>query len=121
MNDKLNKFTSGTINLGEMASKMGSAVDTLNSLGYTYEGGQLWKPPVGDKPDYIKWEKGELQGDPPIGTKFEYDLYDRSGPNWIEVVCISKTKKYCILQYKDEEFVINNTDLRFNYRRIKTP
>ena len=29
-----------------------SAVKTLEQLGYTYHGGELWKPPLGKAPDF---------------------------------------------------------------------
>lgn len=34
-------------------SKYDAAVATLESKGYTWNGGQLWKPPLGTAPDYI--------------------------------------------------------------------
>lgn len=30
-----------------------AAVRTLEQMGYTFNGGQLWKPPLGSPPDYI--------------------------------------------------------------------
>ena len=32
--------------------RLRSAKETLTHLGYTNEGGQLWKPPIGKKPDF---------------------------------------------------------------------
>lgn len=29
-----------------------AAILTLQGKGYTYHGGQLWKPPIGNKPDF---------------------------------------------------------------------
>lgn len=34
--------------------RVNSAVATLRRLGYTDCGGQLWKPPLGKKPDFVK-------------------------------------------------------------------
>jgi hypothetical protein len=31
-----------------------SAVETLTRLGYTWEGGELWKPPIGKKPVFME-------------------------------------------------------------------
>lgn len=31
-----------------------AALETLEHLGYTYEGGELWKPPNGEVPDFDK-------------------------------------------------------------------
>lgn len=36
--------------------KGAAAIKTLESLGYTYNGGELWKPPLGKKPDHITSE-----------------------------------------------------------------
>jgi hypothetical protein len=33
-------------------SESSAAIATLKGLGYTHHGGQLWKPPVGQKPDF---------------------------------------------------------------------
>lgn len=30
-----------------------AAVKTLRNLGYTYNGGEVWKPPLGDLPTHI--------------------------------------------------------------------
>jgi hypothetical protein len=53
-----------------------SAIRTLKMLGYSDNGGQLWKPPIGKAPDFITSDKpaftqamadaGEL---PPVGSK----------------------------------------------------
>lgn len=32
--------------------ELAAAIATLNAMGYTYNGGQRWKPPVGKKPDF---------------------------------------------------------------------
>lgn len=31
-----------------------SAIKTLDKLGYTYHGGELWKPPIGDTPEFVE-------------------------------------------------------------------
>lgn len=36
--------------------ELSSAVTTLDRLGYTYEGGELWKPPLGPKPSFLDVE-----------------------------------------------------------------
>jgi NTP pyrophosphatase (non-canonical NTP hydrolase) len=38
----------------EEAQRRRAAVDTLTRLGYSWHGGVLWRPPLGDAPDYIK-------------------------------------------------------------------
>ena len=50
------------------AEEGNAAIETLSRLGYKWNGGQLWKPPIGPKPDYIAW-KGE--GNPPVKTVCE--------------------------------------------------
>ncbi|AUR89188.1 hypothetical protein NVP1121O_160 [Vibrio phage 1.121.O._10N.286.46.C4] len=37
----------------ESYSRDTAAKNTLEDLGYSWEGGSLWKPPLGTKPDYI--------------------------------------------------------------------
>src|SRR5262245_11717549 len=32
-----------------------AAIRTLENLGYTYHGGELWKPPLGEAPDFEKF------------------------------------------------------------------
>jgi hypothetical protein len=47
-----------------------SAVTTLSGLGYTWHGGQEWKPPLGKRPEYL--EPGLLlQVGYPIGADGE--------------------------------------------------
>lgn len=33
--------------------KMVAAYNTLKKMGYTYHGGELWKPPLGEAPDFV--------------------------------------------------------------------
>jgi len=35
-----------------MTNEKDAAVSTLQNLGYTYQGGMLWKPPLGKAPDF---------------------------------------------------------------------
>lgn len=41
-----------------------AAVCTLQKMGYTFEGGALWKPPLGGAPAYTKpyteWRRGDV-------------------------------------------------------------
>lgn len=52
-----------------------AAIDTLKSLGYTYEGGEMWKPPIGAcKPapeawyDMVAWARKAGNPDMAFGT-----------------------------------------------------
>ena len=36
----------------EVVGTTEAAASTLKALGYTYNGGQLWRPPLGKKPDF---------------------------------------------------------------------
>ena len=56
-----------------------AATKTLDSLGYSWNGGELWKPPIGPTPDYIAWN-GE--GLPPVKTVCEALIPD---VGWREV------------------------------------
>lgn len=42
-------------------TKGSTAMATLKNLGYTWNGGELWKPPLGKEPDYIKPVKVEYE------------------------------------------------------------
>ena len=33
--------------------KMSAAVNTLHNKGFTYEGGEQWKPPLGEPPKWV--------------------------------------------------------------------
>jgi hypothetical protein len=44
---------------------------TLQHLGYTYHGGEQWKPPLGKPPAYLTWD-GESR--PPVGAETEYSI-----------------------------------------------
>jgi hypothetical protein len=46
------------------------AVKTLESMGYTYHGGEYWKPPLGKKPDWLEPEW--VDGLPPVGSKVRF-------------------------------------------------
>jgi len=46
--------------------KESAAVRTLEKLGYTHNGGELWKPPLGAPPELIKEQKTE---EPPLCTR----------------------------------------------------
>ena len=55
-------------NYADESAKYGAALKTLQDLGYTYHGGEMWKPPLGTPPAYITWD-GE--GIPPAGAECE--------------------------------------------------
>lgn len=38
----------------ESNHKLNTAAKTLEQLNYSYNGAELWKPPIGEKPDYIE-------------------------------------------------------------------
>lgn len=44
-----------------------AAIKTLEGMGYTYRGGEMWKPPIGNAPSYM------------VGEKNLYNLMDESG------------------------------------------
>lgn len=51
-------------------SRIVAAIQTLESSGYTYNGGKLWKPPVGKAPAYLTEWNGE--GLPPVRCEVEF-------------------------------------------------
>lgn len=44
-----------------LSDEAAAAVATLNHLGYTWQGGKQWKPPVGLPPSYINDDRAELE------------------------------------------------------------
>lgn len=44
----------------EQVHARNAAVKTLEKLGYTYHGGELWEPPIGEVPSYIKQPQVEV-------------------------------------------------------------
>lgn len=76
-----------------------AAVRTLEALRYTYHGGEMWKPPIGERPPRVlivtnrngaAWGRGADVVAPGVSlTGFGYDLiYVDSGvvcpPEWVE-------------------------------------
>lgn len=81
----------------DVAKKI-AAFETLQSLGYTWQGGQLWKPPLGQPPAYIAWD-GE--GRPPVGAETEYRIMNTRLPEkWF----------YAKILYISENWVIFTDD-----------
>lgn len=74
-----------------------AAQATLQHLGYTYHGGEQWKPPLGKPPAYLTWD-GE--GRPPVGAETEYYIESRRGRKWL----------YAKILYISAEWVIFSDD-----------
>ncbi|WP_313824034.1 hypothetical protein [Leclercia sp.] len=76
------------------SAKKLAAFDTLQHLGYTWHGGEKWKPPLGQPPAYITWD-GE--GRPPVGAETEYRIMTARNPEkWL----------YAKILYISEDWVI---------------
>jgi hypothetical protein len=55
---------------------------TLAYLGYTYEGGERWKPPLGTLDDYNRdYERGHLEGNQQLLIKLSVILAMWSKPH----------------------------------------
>ena len=92
-----------------------AAVLTLEKLNYTYHGGQLWKPPIGQKPDWVDEDKAvqarELDGSgavewadglPPVGTVCEYENYTMG--EWRKGEVIAHYKNVIVIADCDSGF-----------------
>lgn len=77
-----------------LSDEVVAAVATLNHLGYAWQGGEQWKPPVGLPPPYINDDRAELEAyrkaskEPVayIGVNMLNDMRDesrQSGRVWI--------------------------------------
>lgn len=61
----------------EKVSRGAAAVRTLENLGYTYHGGELWEPPIGEVPERFKFKHREFDkaSDAVIAFENGEDLY----------------------------------------------
>lgn len=53
-----------------------AAIETLENLGYTYNGGQLWRPPLGPKPDFVDYDGWKAGDECWISNENGYELID---------------------------------------------
>jgi len=61
------------------------AVKTLESMNYTYHGGEYWKPPLGEAPAYLQEWEGGL---PPVGVECEAVHFD----SWVPVEVVAHVR-----------------------------
>ncbi len=85
------RFTSST-------EKDRAATRTLESLGYAYHGGEVWKPPVGQPPAYITWDG---KGQPPVGTVCE--VKPASDIHGWELFKVVGSEDGCVFGFKKRE------------------
>ena len=64
--------------------KLRAAVKTLEQMGFSHCGGELWKPPLGPKPGFLDWT-GE--GLPPVGTVCE--IYIDKTATWVKSTVVA--------------------------------
>lgn len=86
-----------------------AAINSLEQLGYTYHGGQIWKPPVGEAPAYITGWDGK--GFPPVGVSVEF----KSGNRWYPATVTAITEQIIVLKDQhgsEEATAINLANLR---------
>jgi hypothetical protein len=57
----------------EQPAKQAAAIKTLEFLGYTYHGGEQWKPPLGKKPEWLD-EPAPAQQEPVLQDIEQYRL-----------------------------------------------
>lgn len=89
----------GSVSAG--AGEVTAAIKTLQSKGYTYHGGEQWKPPAGNKPDFdlIDTLRAQLEEKADITLyqvmrAYEYACthphgYQRGTTNWCAAVAHS--------------------------------
>lgn len=78
-----------------------SAYSTLENLGYTYNGGELWEPPIGLAPDYIKETTSVF--DKPNWVTFNADK-DLMG---IFDDILEHNKDYKVVGYTENAYIID--------------
>lgn len=65
-----------------------SAVETLQRMGYTYHGAQLWKPPLGvDASEPLRWEFAGPGGLKRFLTQKQYDTQTPGTQKWYRPIC----------------------------------
>lgn len=95
-----------------------AAQATLQHLGYTYHGGEKWKPPLGKPPAYLTWD-GE--GLPPVGAETEYRIMTARRPEkWLYAKILYISEDWVV--FADGDFVehCERTD-GFTFRRYVSP
>jgi hypothetical protein len=50
-----------------------AAIDTLKFLGYTYHGGEKWKPPLGKRPDWLNEPAQPAPVQEPVAAESKFD------------------------------------------------
>jgi hypothetical protein len=78
-----------------MESKRKAAVATLEHRGFTWHGGDLWKPPLGLPPEFVSNDRAELQEyRKAAATKqvpFMYGIEDPDGNAYLDENCVGRT------------------------------
>ena len=112
-----------------------AAIKTLANLGYTYHGGELWKPPIGKPPEYItesQWLPEVVQdwkdGWPTVGKECE-KLWDQDTGVYYRVNVIAQDYNNTIFRWLEgpskgglsESFVGVKANGMPIFRPIKTP
>jgi len=104
--------------LDESVDRGIAAIKTLEGIGYTDNGGELWKPPIGKIPEHMKEWDGE--GLPPVGIQIEY-CPDYSTPatpagRWYGAIVVAYHGEHIWLSDNGVRLVSN-----LKFRPIKTP
>jgi hypothetical protein len=98
----------GDVSTPEQRTLASTAVKTLESLGYAWNGGELWKPPIGKAPAYVTddvdttiTQRGERYGKFKDGAIIMQDLKNvmRDTPNW-EGLTPSQREALEMIQHK---------------------
>lgn len=98
-----------------------AAVKTLEMSGYTYHGGELWKPPLGKAPDYIN---GDNVNHPSHYTQGGIECIDAIkaatvGKTGIEAVCVANVVKY-LWRYEQKGGIESVKKARWYLERLIT-
>ena len=114
-----------------------AAIKTLNRLGYTYYGSELWKPPLGKAPSWVEqapvawmyrispagWEL-TFNVDDTIGAHKVFPLtHPQSKREWVGLTDeeIEAKFKQCGGKWNGDQWVIEDADLHPFVRSIESP
>ena len=98
-----------------------AAANTLNALGYTYHGGEQWKPPIGKAPEYIHEIESKAQWMPEVGEECEASWLlppDGGSPEWVKGTFKGEFDGLCWFGCFEEVVLSVNA---IEFRPIKTP
>lgn len=98
VHEKMQDYARQAVRMNVVAAtqQQEAAVATLEAMGYTYNGGQQWKPPMGEAPDYIKDERRPFALE---AAKRGEPLVTRDGRSAKFVAYVPEAEKFSVVAF----------------------